>query len=158
MCHSSRCRRLRVYPAGVLTGDHLLDTLLVTQWIEPIWKMLWSNKALLAVLWELYPNHPNLLPAYLDGPRELTRYVKKPKLAREGANITLVGETTVETGGDYGEEGFVYQALAPVPTFEGNYAVIGSWLVDGEACGMGVRESDGPITTNLSRFVPHMFR
>ncbi len=36
-----------------------------TQWIEPIWKMLWSNKALLAVLWELYPDHDLLLPAYL---------------------------------------------------------------------------------------------
>ena len=139
-------------------GDHLLETLDRTQWIEPIWKMLWSNKALLAILWELYPNHPNLLPAYLDGPRDLGRYVKKPRLAREGANITLVGDTTVETGGDYGEEGFVYQALAPVPVFDGNYAVVGSWLVDGVACGMGIRESDGPITTNLSRFVPHMFR
>jgi glutathionylspermidine synthase len=139
-------------------ADHLLDTLLTTQWIEPIWKMLWSNKALLAVLWELYPNHPNLLPAYLDGPRDLTRYVRKPKLAREGANITLVGDTTIETGGDYGEEGFVYQALAPVPVVDGNFAVIGSWLVDGQASGMGIRESDGPITTNLSRFVPHMFR
>jgi glutathionylspermidine synthase len=139
-------------------ADHLLDTLLTTQWIEPIWKMLWSNKALLAVLWELYPNHPNLLPAYLDGPRDLTRYVRKPKLAREGANITLVGDTTIETGGDYGAEGFVYQALAPVPVFDGNFAVIGSWLVDGQASGMGIRESDGPVTTNLSRFVPHMFR
>jgi glutathionylspermidine synthase len=139
-------------------GDRLLQTLDRTQWIEPIWKLLWSSKALLPTLWELYPNHPNLLPAYLDGPRDLTRYVKKPRLGREGANITLVGDTTVETGGDYGEEGFVYQALAPVPVFDGNYAVIGSWLVDGAACGMGIRESDGPVTTNLSRFVPHMFR
>ena len=126
------------------------------QWIEPIWKMLWANKALLAVLWELYPNHANLLPAYFDGPRDLTRYVKKPKMAREGANITYVGDTRIETGGDYGEEGFVYQALAPVPVFDGNYAVVGSWVVDGVACGMGIRESDGPITDNQSRFVPHL--
>ena len=120
--------------------------------------MLWSNKALLAILWELFPNHPNLLATYLDGPRDLTRYVKKPRLAREGANITLVGDTTISTGGDYGEEGFVWQALAPVPVLDGNHAVIGSWLVDGVACGMGIRESDGPITDNLSRFVPHIFR
>ncbi len=139
-------------------GPHLLDTYRTVQWIEPIWKMLWSNKALLAVLWELYPNHPNLLPAYLDGPRDLTRYVKKPKLAREGANITLVADTTMETPGDYGEEGFVWQALPEVPVFDGHHAVVGSWLVDGVSCGMGIRESEGPITTNLSRFVPHMFR
>jgi glutathionylspermidine synthase len=139
-------------------GPQLLETYRATQWIEPIWKMLWSNKALLAVLWELFPNHPNLLPAYLDGPRDLGRYVKKPKLAREGANITLVGETTVETTGEYGEEGFVWQALADVPAFDGKYAVMGSWLVDGVSCGMGLRESDTPITDNLSRFVPHLFK
>ena len=139
-------------------GPHVLETYRNVQWIEPIWKMLWSNKALLAVLWELYPNHPNLVPAYLDSPRELSRYVKKPKMAREGANITYVGDTKIETGGDYGEEGFVYQALAPVPMFEGNHAVIGSWVVDGVSCGMGIRESDGPISDNLSRFVPHLFR
>jgi len=139
-------------------GGHLLETIHDVNWIEPIWKMMWSNKALLAVLWELYPNHPNLLPAYLDGPRDLAHYVKKPKLAREGANITLVGDYTIQTPGDYGEEGFVYQALTPIPVFDGNYAVIGSWLVDGVACGMGIRESDGPITDNVSRFVPHMFR
>ena len=139
-------------------GAHLLETYRNVQWIEPIWKMLWSNKALLAVLWELFPNHPNLLPAYLDGPRDLTRYVKKPKLGREGANMTFVGDSTIETKGDYGEEGFVWQALAPVPTFDGNHPVIGSWLVDGVSCGMGIRESAGPITDNTSRFVPHMFR
>lgn len=139
-------------------GGYLLETYADVQWIEPIWKMLWSNKALLAILWELYPNHPNLVPAYLDGPRDLTRYVKKPRMSREGANITYVGDARVETGGDYGDEGFVYQALAPVPAFDGNHAVIGSWVVDGVACGMGVRESDGPITDNLSRFVPHLFR
>jgi glutathionylspermidine synthase len=139
-------------------GVHLLETVRDVRWIEPIWKMMWSNKALLAVLWELFPNHPNLLPAYLDGPRELSHYIKKPKLGREGANIMLVADTTLETSGDYGEEGFVYQALAPVPRFDGNHAVVGSWVVDGVSCGMGIRESDGPITDNLSRFVPHMFR
>jgi glutathionylspermidine synthase len=139
-------------------GPHVVETYKDVQWIEPIWKMMWSNKALLAVLWELYPNHPNLVPAYLDGPRELQRYVKKPKMAREGANVTYVGDMRIETGGDYGEEGFVYQALAPVGVFDGNHAVVGSWVVDGVSCGMGIRESDGPITDNLSRFVPHLFR
>ena len=139
-------------------GLHLLESYKNVQWIEPIWKMLWSNKALLAVLWELYPNHPNLLPAYLDGPRDLQRYVKKPRMSREGANITYVGDTRIETGGDYGEEGFVFQALGPVPVFDGNFAVVGSWVVDGESAGMGMRESDGPITNNLSRFVPHLFK
>ena len=65
-----------------------------TLWIEPLWKTLLSNKALLAVLWELYPGHPNLLPAYLDQPGLLTEYVRKPRLGREGANISIVAPGT----------------------------------------------------------------
>lgn len=126
--------------------------------IEPPWKMLWSNKGLLPILWELFPDHPNLLPAF-DSPESLgERYAAKPLLSREGANVTLrAGSEQIETGGEYGEEGFVYQALAELPVFDGNHAVIGSWIVGGEAAGIGVREDDTPVTGNLSRFVPHYF-
>ena len=71
-------------------GKHVVRSLPETLWLEPLWKSLLSNKALLAVLWELYPGHPNLLPAYLDQPGLLTEYVRKPRLGREGANITIV--------------------------------------------------------------------
>ena len=40
---------------------------------------------------------------------------------------------------------------------DGNYAVIGSWLIDGESAGIGIRESTHVITDNMGRFVPHMF-
>ncbi len=43
-------------------------------------------------------------------------------------------------------------------TANGKTAVFGSWLVDGEPAGMGVRESTGLITNNTSCFVPHLFR
>jgi glutathionylspermidine synthase len=130
------------------------------QWIEPIWKMMFSNKGLLAILWEMYPNHELLLPAYLDGPRELTDYVRKPLLGREGANVQLIraGEKQT-TYGPYGGEGWVYQALAPIPCFDGQYPVLGSWMIaDQGAAGMGIRESETMVTTNRSRFVPHLFR
>ena len=127
-------------------------------WIEPIWKMVLSNKAILAVLWEMFPDHPNLLPTFLDGPRGMTEYVCKPLLGREGANVTIVSSGgTVDVPGPYDDRGFVYQAYAPLPTFEGNHALVGSWVIDGEARGIGVRESDGPITQDSARFVPHYF-
>jgi len=132
------------------------EVLAATQWIEPVWKMLWSNKGLLPILWELFPGHPNLLPAYFDTPRELTAYARKPLLSREGANVTLVTTGgTVQTTGDYGEEGHVYQALAPIPNVDGNHPVIGNWVIDGEAAGIGIRESHSLITGNDGRFVPH---
>ena len=127
-----------------------------TRWFEPPWKMILSNKAILPILWELFPDSPYLLPAAFAPVG--SSFVKKPTLSREGANITLVlnGQTQLETPGDYGGP-FVYQALHPLPEFGGNYPVIGSWMVNGYACGIGIREDRSPITQNLSRFIPHVF-
>ncbi|MGK5731636.1 glutathionylspermidine synthase family protein [Streptomyces sp. URMC 124] len=143
-------------------GAHALDTLDngggtgSTLWIEPAWKMLLSNKALLAVLWELHPGHPNLLPAYLDGPRELARgggWVAKPLLGREGAGITVHEAGTDPAPRD---EPCCYQQLCPLPDFDGNRTVLGAWVVDGEPAGLGIRESAGLITDEYARFVPHV--
>src|SRR5438552_1289796 len=138
-------------------GPHILEE--PRSWIEPPWKMLLSNKAVLAILWELFPEHPNLLPCHFDAaPLAGADYVRKPILAREGSNISLrrnAGE--LMTGGTYGEEGYVFQKYAPLALFEGNYAVIGAWIVDDRAAGIGIREDDSPITRNTSRFVPHYF-
>jgi len=135
-----------------LTGDSV-------RFIEPAWKMLLSNKGLLPILWELFPGHPNLLPAHETGAPLGDCYIRKPKLSREGANVTWVerGVTVEESGGDYGEEGFVFQAVTNMPEFSGNRPVFGVWMVDHEAAGLGIREDTRRITGNLSRFVPHFF-
>jgi len=126
--------------------------------IEPAWKMLLSNKALLVVLWELYPKHPNLLPAYYEPAALGSRYVKKPKLAREGANVSLIDGASVQTtDGSYGREGFVYQATTSLPRFGDDTMVVGSWIVGEQPAGIGIREDTSPITSNTSRFVPHYF-
>jgi glutathionylspermidine synthase len=130
-----------------------------TIWIEPPWKMLLSNKGILPVLWELFPHHPNLLEAHWGNPGEMEAWVKKPLLGREGANITLQQTgLNLETEGTYGAEGFIFQELAVLNRLD-VHAVIGSWLIghqDDSACGVGIRESDSPIVTNTSRFVPHL--
>ena len=130
------------------------------RFIEPTWKMLLSNKGLLPILWELFPGHPNLLPAYELAEPLGKNYIRKPKLSREGSNIARIesGVTVEETGGDYGEEGHVYQALATLPDFGGNHPVFGVWIVDHEAAGLGIREDTRRITGDLSRFVPHYFQ
>ena len=139
-------------------GSHISETLDQMFWMEPTWKLLLSNKGILPILWELYPGHPNLLPAYFQRPEAMTQYAKKPLLSREGANVTLVtGNNTFQSSGDYGEEGFIYQEYCPLPAFGGeNFPVLGSWVIDQEAAGMGIRESKQLITDNTSRFVPHI--
>lgn len=133
-----------------------------TAMLEPPWRALLSNKGLLPVLWEMAPNHRNLLPAYFaDDPaaRNLEdNCAVKPLYSREGANVTLVvGGQTVDTAdGAYGKEGHIVQGLAPLPNFDGNYPVIGAWVIAGKSCGVGIREDASPITKNTSRFVPHI--
>jgi len=132
-----------------------------TRWIEPPWKALLSNKGILPLLWEMFEGHPNLLPAYFeDDPKTAalgTSFVRKPLYSREGANVSLVSDGVAVSAqeGPYGAEGFVRQALAPLPDFGGVYPVIGSWLVAGEPCGLSIREDASPITGNGSRFLPH---
>jgi glutathionylspermidine synthase len=126
-----------------------------TRWVEPAWKMILSCKSILPLLYEKFPDSPFLLPASF-GPMEGS-YVRKPVHAREGANIEVVidGQTAVSTDGPYADVPFVYQRIGPVKPFDGRYPVFGSWVVNGESCGVGIREGDGIVTTNLSRFVPH---
>ncbi|MGZ3754771.1 MAG: glutathionylspermidine synthase family protein [Mucilaginibacter sp.] len=138
-------------------GQNLVIDKLKANWIEPSWKMILSNKAILPILWQLFPYHKNLLPAYFTR-SNLKSYVKKPFLSREGTNITLVeNEKLIAiSDGTYGNEGFIFQELCKLPDFDGNFPVIGSWIIGQEPAGMGIRESDGLITDNLSRFIPHL--
>ncbi len=138
-------------------GPAIVRQLPATAWIEPIWKMIWSNKAILQILWNMFPDHPNLLAASVRQEKIGTSYVAKPFLAREGANIEVVerGTTVARSEGAYREGLTMYQEFYPLRDFGNGYPVIGSWVVDGHAAGMGIRE-DGLITGNRARFVPHV--
>ncbi|MDQ2994866.1 MAG: glutathionylspermidine synthase family protein [Pseudomonadota bacterium] len=126
--------------------------------IEPIWKMILTNKALLVILWELFPNHPNLLPTFFDPKYIDGDYVMKALFGRQGQNITICSELgNITCEGSYHDGPFIAQQAHPLPKFDGNHAVIGSWLIAGESAGIGIREDDTPITRYLSRFVPHYF-
>ncbi len=130
------------------------------RWLEPAWKSIISNKALLPLLWEMFPNHANLLPAYFsnDTPPPMENYVVKPLFSREGANVRIVenGKETARVDGPYGEEGTIVQQYCPLPRFGDSYTVIGSWLINDTPCGIGLREDKAMITQDLSRFYPHV--
>jgi glutathionylspermidine synthase len=187
----------KLYPWEAMLQEefapHAIDTYQSIRWIEPIWKMLLSNKGILPILWQLYPNHELLLESHFaeptknPGPGEsrdegpgaprpdsrtwastppphsLKNYVRKPLMSREGANITLIRDNTTiaSTPGPYNGRQIV-QALAPEAVFpdqNGNprRPILGLWMIDQDCSGLGIRESSGPITDNLSSFVPHYF-
>jgi len=135
-------------------GQKLLPGL--PYWIEPAWRMILSNKGILPILWELFPNHTNLLPTYTDR-RDLREWVKKPRFGREGDNVEVVTAAGSESHpGEYGDDGFVYQQYFELPAYDGQHPIVGSWVIDQEAAGVGIRESVGLVTLNASPFVPHI--
>jgi len=152
----------KLYPYEWMMAEEFGPELITTReqcwWIEPAWKTLLSNKMILTVLHELFPRSPYILPCTTSRPLS-GDYVEKPIYSREGSNVDIWvnGRSVEKSNGEYGSEGYVYQQYAPLPDFGGNHPVIGSWLIGGEPAGMGIRESDGLITNNMSRFVPHYF-
>jgi len=113
------------------------------------------------MLWEMFPDHPNLLPAWFaeDDHPPMEKYVVKPIFSREGANVSIIenGKTLEAVEGPYGEEGMIVQQFYQLPKFGDSYTLIGSWLINDQPAGIGIREDRALITQDLSRFYPHVF-
>nr|WP_285817688.1 glutathionylspermidine synthase family protein [Echinimonas agarilytica] len=129
--------------------------------LEPMWKAILSNKGILPLLWQRHQGHPNLLPAWFadDSPEVSVDCVKKPLFGREGANISWLKQgqiTQVSNDQGYGHEGYVIQQAQPLPQFDGNHTLIGSWIIANEPAGLTIREDKSAITQDTSRFIPHI--
>ena len=116
------------------------------------------------LLWRFFPRHPNLLPAWFanESPQIAPgeSYVRKPIFSREGGNVTIFnGQQQIieHADGDYAEEPMIFQAFQPLPRFGDSYTLIGSWLINDQPAGIGIREDRALITQDLSRFYPHIF-
>lgn len=156
------------------TAMHDMMSASPTIWVEPIYKMLWSNKGVWALLWEKYKNDPEisqfLLPTFFpDDPAMPVGFqnncARKALLGREGASVTLYKDGMVleHNDGTYGNEGYVLQELCELPEFQDRnegaiHPVAGLWMVRDDDAGLCFRESGGLITNNTSYFVPHLVR
>lgn len=144
------------------------------RFLEPAWKAVVSNKGLLAVLWDMFEGHPNLLPAffaddYAKGGAAVDRagaafdrgVVRKPVFSREGSSIHITrGDQIIATAGDqrYADHPMILQAYHEMPDFDGFHPVIGAWIVGQSCVGMGIRQDRDRITQDLSLFKPHFIR
>lgn len=132
-----------------------------TQFIEPAWKAILSNKGILPLLWQFNEGHPNLLPAHVDKDpgKPLPRgWVRKPYFSREGANIEMhtSADEIIAVDGPYTDAPYILQQYSPLPRFGDSYTLIGSWVIGDLASGIGIREDDSLITKDTSRFLPHV--
>jgi glutathionylspermidine synthase len=159
----------KLYPWEFMVQEDFARTITAanTQMLEPAWKMLLSNKGILPLLWNRYPNHPNLLPAFFETAASEplgAGWVRKPLFSREGANVDLIttsGEK-ISAPGPYTDGGYVRQALHALPKYRDEYrnadtyAMLGSWIVGDSAAGICIREDESLITKDTSRFLPHI--
>ncbi|TLD22799.1 hypothetical protein PspLS_07045 [Pyricularia sp. CBS 133598] len=148
-----------------------MDNVNGTIWFEAPYKLMWSSKAIFAVLWDMFKDDPRgqwLLPTYLESekPASMTRYARKPFFSFEGRGVTLYeGEQVVSHIDPFdhdGGEGWVVQELALLPEFKDDdtgemfHPLIGLWMIDGDPAGFGIREDLGLVTQSDSCFVPHV--
>lgn len=137
-----------------------------TNWIEPCWKMLLSNKALLVELWKKFPNHPLLLESYAYNSQTnyAGKWVRKPILAREGANIRIIQDNIDlgEASGsfyfkDYDQSGYIMQRWVDTPLHHGMLPTLGLWMVGDKCAGLSLREDVFDIIGNDAHFAAHYF-
>lgn len=127
--------------------------------LNPAYTLLFQSKGIMKILWDLYPNHRLLLQSSFE-PLKGVKQVKKPFLAREGANIEILsesGEILEKTDGEYANSKFLYQEF-----YEFNRDKSGTNYQAGvffayEACALGYRKG-GNILDNFSKFVGHIIK
>jgi glutathionylspermidine synthase len=118
--------------------------------------MLFQSKAIMKVLWDLYPNHPLLLKTTYDKPL-YGPYVEKVILGREGANVKLVddnGEIMEEKDGEYNDYKSVFQDYVELPTDDNGMSYQAGVFFAGEGAGLCFRRGS-KIINDTAQFVSH---
>ncbi|WP_041257342.1 glutathionylspermidine synthase family protein [Fibrella aestuarina] len=125
--------------------------------LNPAYSLLFQSKAILVILWELYPNHPLLLRTERK-PLTGIPSVEKVLFGREGANIRLLdagGQATETAEGDYGDYPKIYQQYIDFPSDAAGHRYQAGVFFAGEACALGFRRG-GKILDNTAQFVGHV--
>lgn len=152
-----------LYPFEWLVEEEFFNNITFENFkpINPWWTYILTSKGILPILWELYPNNEYLLPAFWNKP-EKGKFVSKSLFGREGSNISIIeNDETLFSSYDNNYSnvfGDIYQEFFDIKQFDGFTPIIGSWIINSEACGIGMREDNNIITTVNGHFVPHLVK
>lgn len=149
----------------VRTGDgdevRLIDVLLRPEVMvfEPLWTVIPGNKAILPVLWSLFPHHPYLLDTDFKVNDDLkqTGYAVKPIGGRCGNNIGLVShqeESLGLTGGRFSGQTNIYQQLWCLPKVADRYIQVCTFTVGGHYGGACLRSDPTLVIKKESNIEP----
>lgn len=125
--------------------------------LNPAYTLLFQSKGIMKILWDLYPNHPLLLQSSFE-PLKGKKQVKKPFLAREGANVSIInsdGNIEAQNGGEYDNGKFLYQEFAEFTKDSNGDSYQAGVFFAFEGCALGFRKGKD-IIDNYSKFVGHI--
>jgi glutathionylspermidine amidase/synthetase len=146
--------RLHQYGAGnqPKRPPRLIDVLLRPEVMvyEPLWTLIPSNKAILPVLWSMFPEYPYLLNAAYELTDELksSGYVMKPIVGRGGANIAIYdarAQLRAETGGAFDDRNYIFQERFPLSRIGGRNVQVGTFTAAGRYAGACVRVDESDV-------------
>ena len=139
----------------------LIDVLLRPEVLvfEPLWTVIPGNKAILPVLWSLFPHHRYLLDTDFVVNDELakTGYAVKPISGRCGNNIDLISphdEVLDQTSGQFVDRKNIYQQLWCLPKVDGKYIQVCTFTVGGNYGGTCLRGDDSLVVKKESDIEP----
>ena len=130
---------------GAESPPRLVDVLLRPEVMvhEPLWTLIPSNKAILPVVWMLFPDHPYLLDSQFQLTDALLRngYVEKPIVGRSGENIVITDTDDIigKTDGRFGNRKRIYQSLFRLPEVDQMNVQVCTFSVVGSFSGACVR-------------------
>ncbi|WP_058913151.1 bifunctional glutathionylspermidine amidase/synthase [Entomohabitans teleogrylli] len=139
----------------------LIDVLLRPEVLvfEPLWTVIPGNKAILPILWSLFPHHRYLLDTDFEVNDELikTGYAVKPIAGRCGSNIDLIShheELLDKTSGKFADQKNIYQQLWCLPRVAGKYIQVCTFTVGGNYGGACLRGDDSLVIKKESDIEP----
>lgn len=146
------------HPAGDV---RLIDVLLRPEVLvfEPLWTVIPGNKAILPVLWQLFPNHRYLLDTDFEVNDLLkqTGYAIKPIAGRCGSNIDLISagdEVLDKSSGKFVDRKNIYQQLWCLPKVDGKHIQVCTFTVGGNYGGTCLRGDDSLVVKKESDIEP----
>lgn len=141
----------------------LIDVLLRPEVLvfEPLWTVIPGNKAILPVLWQLFPGHRYLLDTDFEVNDLLakTGYAVKPIAGRCGSNIDLISpeeELLDKSSGRFADRKNIYQQLWCLPEVDDKYIQVCTFTVGGSYGGTCLRGDNSLVIKKESDIEPLM--
>ena len=124
---------------------------------NPAYTLLFQSKGMLAILWQLFPDHPLLLETSFE-PLATGKQVQKPVFGREGESVRILDETgkvIVGKQGEYDNHKMIYQEYVELPQDAAGRKYQAGAFYAYETCALGYRRGK-EILDNMSKFVGHI--